>query len=61
MDNNICTSVAELNISGGDLINAGCPKGEIIGKILNSLLNKVIDNPDLNKKDTLLDIAKTMF
>ena len=61
MDNNICTSVAELNISGGDLINAGCQKGEIIGKILNNLLSKVIDNPDLNKKDTLLDIAKTMF
>jgi tRNA nucleotidyltransferase (CCA-adding enzyme) len=61
MDNNICTSKSEMAISGRDLIEAGCPRGEIIGDILNKLLDMVIENPDLNKKEKLSDIAKTMF
>lgn len=61
MENNICTSKEELNISGKDLIASGCNTGSIIGDILNKLLQQVLENPELNKKDILLDIAKTMF
>lgn len=61
LENNICTDKSELHISGKDLIQAGCSTGSIIGDILEELLRRVLDEPELNNKDTLLDIAKTMF
>lgn len=61
LDNNICTSKEELEISGKDLIAAGCNTGSIIGDILKELLQKVLEEPELNHKEKLLDIAKTMF
>ena len=51
----------ELKIAGKDLIAIGCPKGEIIGDILENLLKKVLENPKLNQKEILKDIAGTMF
>ena len=54
MDNNICTCKAEMAVSGKDLIEIGCPKGEIIGTVLDELLAKVLDNPQLNERDTSL-------
>lgn len=61
LESNICTSKAELDISGKDLIAAGCDTGSIIGDILKELLTRVLEEPELNHKDILLDIAKTMF
>ena len=61
MDNNICTCKAEMAVSGKDLIEIGCPKGEIIGTVLDELLAKVLDNPQLNERETLLNIASKMF
>ena len=61
LENHICTSKAELDISGKDLIAAGCDTGSIIGDILHELLNQVLEKPELNHKEILLDIAKTMF
>lgn len=61
MDNNICTCKAEMAVSGKDLIEIGCPKGEIIGTVLDELLTKVLDNPQLNERETLLNIASKMF
>ena len=61
VENDICTSKKELKITGKDLIAIGCPKGEIIGDILENLLKKVLDNPKLNQKEILKDIAGTMF
>ena len=48
-------------VSGKDLIEIGCPKGEIIGTVLDELLAKVLDNPQLNERETLLNIASKMF
>lgn len=61
VEKDICTSKKELKITGKDLIAIGCPKGEIIGDILENLLKKVLDNPKLNQKEILKDIAGTMF
>lgn len=61
LEHHICTDKSELDISGKDLIQAGCPTGSIIGDILKELLQRVLENPELNHKETLLDIAKTMF
>lgn len=61
VENNICTCKAEMDISGRHLIAAGCPTGSVIGDILDELLKRVLENPELNHQDILLDIAKTMF
>lgn len=52
-----CFSTKNLDISGNDLINIGFKQGKEIGIMLNILLEKVIDNKKLNKKDQLLKIA----
>lgn len=61
LDNNICTSKKEMEISGKDLIEIGVPKGQIIGDILDELLKRVIQNPELNERQRLIEIARNMF
>ncbi|MGI6072365.1 MAG: CCA tRNA nucleotidyltransferase [Lachnospiraceae bacterium] len=53
-------SVSMLSISGADLIEIGVPQGPQVGKILEDILNKVIINPQLNKKDILMEFAGSM-
>ncbi len=54
--------VTDLDVSGQDLINhLGLSPGQQIGQILNSLLDKVIEDPILNKKETLLHLAQQMI
>jgi len=52
-----CFNLRSLAINGTDLKNAGITKGEEIGNILESLLDIVMDNPRLNKRDELLALA----
>ncbi|WP_129596546.1 CCA tRNA nucleotidyltransferase [Anaerophilus nitritogenes] len=54
-------NIKDLDITGRDLINLGVPQGKDIGIILNKLLEKVLDNPKLNKKEYLLDEVKSLF
>lgn len=51
-------SIKDLCINGNDLINFGIPKGKQIGIILDELLNCVLEDPLLNTKEKLLEIAK---
>ncbi len=51
-------SIKDLDISGYDLINLGIPQGKQIGIILNELLEIVLENPELNENDNLIDIVK---
>lgn len=44
-------SLKDLAISGKDLIDLGYQEGKVIGEILKMLLNKVIDRPELNRKE----------
>ena len=55
-----CFSVDGLDISGKDLIDAGFREGKDIGGILEKLLDIVIQNPQINNKKELLNIAKQM-
>lgn len=48
----------DLKINGVDIINLGVSSGPNIGKILEYLLEKVIDQPDLNEKYKLIEISK---
>ncbi|WP_252234981.1 CCA tRNA nucleotidyltransferase [Clostridium sp. ZS1] len=56
--NNECFNLRNLNISGKDLISLGLEKGKNIGEMLNELLELVMNNPDLNDKQVLIDIVK---
>ena len=50
-----CVSLKELAVTGRDLIRAGMKPGKEIGEKLNELLNLVIENPEMNTKETLLN------
>ncbi len=54
---NECTSVAELEITGSDLIRAGMKPGKALGETLERLLKKVLRDPSLNEKETLLKLV----
>lgn len=52
-------SKKELDISGNDLIaQLGMKPGPKIKQVLDSLYNEVLQNPDLNEKSKLLELAK---
>lgn len=53
-----CFSLKDLALNGNDLIEMGIKKGKEIGKILNILLEKVMDSPELNNKEDLSEIVK---
>lgn len=54
--------VTDLAISGTDLLKTyQLQPGPIIGQILNQLFEKVMDNPELNSKETLLAEAKNLL
>ena len=51
-----CVSIKQLNINGNDLLSAKI-EAKKLGNIMNSLLLKVIESPEKNQKDELLNIA----
>ncbi|MDD4363276.1 MAG: hypothetical protein PHD33_03585 [Atribacterota bacterium] len=51
-------NLADLDITGVDLIQMGICEGEEIGKILRILLQEVLVNPAINKKNKLKKIIK---
>ena len=50
-----------LAINGDDLIELGEKPGKRLGNILSSLENLVIENPDLNRKDILIQKARALI
>lgn len=57
---NACLSLKTLAVKGGDLALIGIPAGKEMGKLLATLLEKVIDGELPNEKDRLLEYAKNM-
>lgn len=51
-------TLKELAISGKDLIAEGMPPGRQIGETLSALLERVLDDPSLNKREILLKLYK---
>ena len=47
----------DLAVNGRDLIAAGIPAGKELGRILNDLLDCVIEDPNMNTKDKLMEVA----
>jgi putative nucleotidyltransferase with HDIG domain len=50
-------SLKDLAVSGRDLMAAGIPPGKHMGIILSELLEAVLDDPGLNSRERLLEIA----
>lgn len=58
---NDAIEVADLAIDGDDLRSAGIPFGPHLGRILNALLARVVEDPSLNNRDALLAEAQRLF
>lgn len=56
-----CVSLKDLAINGSDLLNIGFQPGKELGNVLNKLLDKVLEDPSLNKKDTLVSLSLKML
>ena len=54
-----CFSLKNLAVSGADLISAGFEPGPEMGKILETLLEKVIEGEIPNEKEKLLSFVKS--
>lgn len=53
-----CLSLKELAVTGRDLISAGQRPGPELGKVLNRLLELVLEHPEYNTKEILLERVK---
>ncbi|MGN0240266.1 MAG: CCA tRNA nucleotidyltransferase [Candidatus Weimeria sp.] len=53
-----CTDKKHLAVNGGDLMKAGVEKGPDMGRIMEKLLDDVIEEPSANTKETLLSRAE---
>lgn len=60
LENNEAITLKDLKVNGKDLMEAGIKPGKEMGTILNNLLELVLDNPENNEKDFLLNYAKTL-
>jgi tRNA nucleotidyltransferase (CCA-adding enzyme) len=49
--------LADLAVKGGDLASIGVPPGRAMGAMLKELLETVMDDPSLNDRERLLEIA----
>ncbi len=53
-------SVAELAVTGRDLMDRGVPAGARVGEVLNELLAAVLANPEFNTRGNLLSLIDDM-
>lgn len=51
-------SRGDLEVNGKDLINIGFKPGKELGNVIDILLEKVLEDPTLNDKEALINIAK---
>ncbi len=52
-----CLSLKQLAVSGKDLMDAGIQPGKKVGETLNALLEMVLEHPEYNQKETLIEAA----
>ena len=57
MENNQCLAIKDLAITGKDLMDIGIKPGPAMGEILNMLLDKVLEEPELNEREKLICIV----
>jgi tRNA nucleotidyltransferase/poly(A) polymerase len=52
--------ISDLAINGGDLRELGFAEGPRVGEVLAKLLERVVDDPTLNTRDRLIELAKEL-
>jgi tRNA nucleotidyltransferase (CCA-adding enzyme) len=52
--------ISDLAVHGGDLLELGFPQGPEIGRALDQLLARVVDEPELNTRERLLELAEEL-
>ena len=50
-----CITLKQLDVNGQDLIQMGILPGKQIGELLNKMLDYVLEHPEDNRKEILLD------
>ena len=58
LERNQCISLKTLEITGNDLLALGVPKGKQIGALLNQLLEDVLQEPEHNTHEYLMQKAR---
>lgn len=53
------TALSGLAINGKDVLDAGVKPGPQVGEILNSLMEQVIENPELNSREALMGLIRS--
>ncbi len=61
IDNAICVQKKDLAVNGKDLIEMGMKQGKELGYVLEELYQAVLNEPQLNKKETLLKLVNVRF
>ena len=56
-----CVSLSSLAVTGKDLIEDGMEPGKELGEVLNRLLEIVLENPEQNTKEVLLNYSRNMI
>jgi len=54
-------SVRDLHVNGHDLTEIGIPAGKNMGTILKMLLDHILDNPQDNNQDKLIELSKKFY
>lgn len=58
---NECLKLNDMAVHGKDLKALGLPDGKLIGDILKILFDRVLENPQLNNKEILIEMAKKLI
>ena len=61
MDERQCISLKQLAVSGRDLIADGMEPGKEVGRVLQQLLELVLEDPGYNTRERLLEEAKNIL
>lgn len=55
-----CVKLSDLAVNGRDLMEIGYPSGKEIGRVLHLLLQQVLETPEANQKELLLEVARRL-
>ncbi|MFW5737806.1 MAG: CCA tRNA nucleotidyltransferase [Spirochaetota bacterium] len=61
MESQRALTVRDLAVGGHDLMDAGIPRGPLLGVVLETLLEAVIEDPAQNTRERLIEIAKRFY
>ncbi|MFB6240515.1 MAG: AAA family ATPase, partial [Gemmatimonadota bacterium] len=54
-------SVSDMAVDGEDLMELGVDEGPVVGVLLKELLARVLEDPRLNERETLLELAERLI